>query len=552
MRRRSPLYVMGRLVVLVKPLLPVMAATVVLGILGYLAAIGITVLGGFALLNGAGIETSYSLVPLIIGIAACALLRGVLRYGEQLSGHYIAFKLLAVIRDKVFSALRRLAPAKLEGKDKGNLISVITSDIELLEVFYAHTIAPVLIGFFTSLIMTAFIWQYHPALGITAAAAYVTVAVLIPLAVSPVAKRQGAVNRERVGALSGYFLDSLRGIAECIQYSCGSERMDRINRMTDEVDASQRFIKRHEGVSKALTEAAVLGFSFGILLLGLRLRQQGQVGYEGVFIPFVAMISSFGPVVALSSLSTTLLQTVASGERVLDILDEAPQVEEVENGLEVSFVGAECRQVSFSYKGEPALEEVSLKLPPNRIIGIAGRSGSGKSTLLKLLMRFWDTNKGDIQVSGKSIRDLNTGCLRRIESYMTQDTFLLNDTIEANIRLGCPDATREQVEVAARQASIHSFIESLDKGYDTSVGDLGERLSAGERQRIGLARAFLHDAPLLLLDEPTSNLDGLNEAIILKSLKQQSKGKTIVLVSHRRSSLGIADKVYQMESRRLS
>lgn len=549
---RSPLTIMARLMALVGPLMPVMAATVLLGILGYLAAIGITVLGGLALLEGAGAATGYSLGAIVTAIAACAVSRGILRYGEQMSGHYIAFRLLAVMRHKIFAVLRRLAPAKLEGKDKGNLISVITSDIELLEVFYAHTIAPVAIGFCTSLIMTVFLFTYHPLLGAMAAAAYLTVAVLIPLAASPMAKSQAAAYRERFGALSGYFLDSLRGMGEIIQFNCGEERQASINRMTDQLDNRQKALKRHEGAAKALTEAAVLGFSFAMLLIGLGLKQQGQLDFEGVFVAFIAMISSFGPVVALSSLSGTLQQTLASGERVLDILDESPQVEEVKDGTAVSFQGAECSGVSFGYNDEAVLEEVSLKLPLNRIVGISGKSGSGKSSLLKLLMRFWDVREGRVTVSGRNIRELNTANLRDMESYMTQDTFLLNGSIEDNIRLGNPGASRAQVETAARQASIHDFVQSLEQGYDTSVGELGDRLSGGERQRLGLARAFLHEGPFMLLDEPTSNLDSLNEAIILKSLREQSAGKTVVLVSHRRSTLGITDEIYRLESRRLT
>lgn len=550
--RRSPLSVMVRLMALAGPLMPVMAAAIVLGILGYLAAIGIPLLGGLALLEGTGTETGYSLGAIAAAIGVCALSRGILRYGEQMSGHYIAFRLLAVMRDKLFRALRTLAPAKLEGKDKGNLIAVITSDIELLEVFYAHTIAPVAIGFCTSLIMAGFMSLLHPLLGAIAAAAYLTVAVLIPLAASPAAKSQAAAYRERFGALSGYFLDSLRGMGECIQYNCGEKRQAAINRMTEQLDNRQKALKRHEGVTRALTEAAVLGFSFAILLVGLHLKRQGQLGFEEVFMAFIAMISSFGPVAALSSLSSSLQQTLASGERVLDILDETPQVAEVADGVSVPFQGAQCSGISFGYQDERVLENTSLNLPVNRIVGISGRSGSGKSSLLKLLMRFWDVREGEIRVSGRSIRELNTACLREMESYMTQDTFLLHGTIEENIRLGNPGASRLQVEEAARQASLHDFIQALPQGYDTPVGELGDRLSGGERQRLGLARAFLHEGPFMLLDEPTSNLDSLNEAIILKSLREQSAGKTVVLVSHRRSTLGIADEVYKLESGRLT
>lgn len=550
--RRSGLNIMARLIVLVGPLLPVMLVAIIAGVLGFLAAIGITVLGGYALLNGAGFNTSYETTAIFAAIIACAVMRGALRYTEQISGHYIAFKLLAVLRDKVFQALRRLAPAKLDGKDKGNLISIITSDIELLEVFYAHTIAPIAIGVITSLIMTAFIGSYSIVLAGVAAAAYLTVGLIIPLAASRLGARQGMEYRDSFGALGSYFLDSLRGMKESIQYGIGELRMEVIDRKTAELDAKQKSLRRHEGIIKALTDTSVLAFSFLMLLAGLYLMAEGRINLEGALISTIAMFSSFGPVVALSSLSNNLLQTFASGERVLNILDEPSEVEEVTDGIGVAFSGASCLDVTFSYGRERILDHFNIDIPKNKIIGVTGKSGLGKSTLLKLLMRFRDAQQGAVLISGTNIKGLNTTCLRGLQSYVEQETHLFHDTIEENIKIGKRDATYHQVVEAARKASIHNFIMSLPQGYQTNVGELGDRLSGGERQRIGLARAFLHDAPLMLLDEPTSNLDALNEAIILKSLSEEREDKTVVLVSHRSSTVKIADHVYHLSNGRTS
>ncbi|WP_025680795.1 amino acid ABC transporter ATP-binding/permease protein [Paenibacillus massiliensis] len=551
--RRSGLNIMSRLIVLLGPLVPVMLVTIVLGVLGFLVAIAITVLGGYLLLYGIGLGDS-SLQPgyLMLAIAACAVLRGLLRYGEQLSGHYIAFKLLAVLRDKVFHALRRLAPAKLEGRDKGNLIAVITTDIELLEVFYAHTIAPIVIGITTSLIMTLFIATYHSTLAWIAVAAYITVGLIIPVVTSRMAKRQGMEYRNSFGVLSSYFLESLRGMKESIQYEQGEARMQRITAMTEDLEKKQKTLKKHEGVTRALSESAVLGFSFILLLVALQLQSTGALGYSGVLIPTIALFSSFGPVVALSQLSNNLLQTFASGERLLQLLDEEETVKEVTTGSEPPFTGAKWDRINFTYDGAPVLNDIHIPVNRSRILGITGKSGSGKSTLLKLLMRFYDPQTGSVQIAGQDIRTVNTAALRNLQSYVTQDTFLFNDTIEANIRIGRANATPEQIEAAARKASVHDFIMSLPEGYQTKVGELGDRLSGGEKQRIGLARAFVREAPLMLLDEPTSNLDGFNEAVILRALNQERAGRTIVLVSHRASTMSIADEVHHIDNGRVS
>lgn len=551
-RRQSGIRIMSRLIGLVKPLAGYMVLAVTLGVIGFLCAISITAVGALALLEAAGLPNGIPLAAAFTLIAVCAILRGLLHYGEQACNHYIAFKLLALIRDKIFKAMRRLAPAKLEGREKGNLISIITSDIELLEVFYAHTISPICIAVLTCMVMLVLFSQYHWLFCLIAAAAYLTVGVVIPLISSHFSKDLGMTYRSQAGALSGYLLDSMRGLLETIRYGKTADRQTEMDRRTDELNALQMKLKTSEGHTGSITDAAVLFFSFVMLISGVLLYRKGVVGFDGVLIPTVAMMSSFGPVVALSGLSGNLTHTLASGERVLDILDETPAVEEIDNGIDIAFDGMACEDVGFSYGDEAILTHYDMEVPAHGIWGITGPSGSGKSTALKLMMRFWDVKSGSIQLSGQDVRSVNTKCLRGCQSFVTQETQLFHDTIEANIKIAGEHATREQVMEAARKASIHDFIMTLPQGYDTNVGELGDLLSDGERQRIGLARAFLSDAPMILLDEPTSNLDSLNEGRILKSLHQYQGDKTIVLVSHRASTMRIADKVYTVYHGRIS
>lgn len=569
--RRSAWKIMRQLMGLIGPLLPVMLLAVVLGVLGYLCAIFLTILAGQALLHGiragvcqaapsmqGGCLLSVPVRTICIGMGVMAVLRGVLHYAEQYCNHFIAFRLLALIRHQVFAALRKLCPAKLEGRDRGNLISIITSDIELLEVFYAHTVSPAAIGVLVSLIMALFIGQYHAGAGCFALAAYVLVGALIPLWNG---KRGGAAGmqfRTGFGDLNSFVLDSLRGLDETIQYGQGRVRKAQMAERSEGLGRLQKELSRMEGSQRSLTNLVILACSFGMLFLTLSLYGKGAMGFDGAVTASVAMMGSFGPVVALSSLSNNLNQTLASGERVLSILEEKPLVEEIgedqnrkwEKAQE--FSGACAEHVAFAYDKEEILKDDSLRVDPGKIIGIHGVSGSGKSTLLKLFMRFWDVDGGSVKICGEDVREIPTSCLRDTESYVTQETWLFHASIADNIAVGRPGASREEIMEAAKKASIHDFILTLPEGYDTKVGELGDTLSGGERQRIGIARAFLHDAPFLLLDEPTSNLDSLNEGIILKALLEEQSHRTVVLVSHRRSTMGIADEVYEMNQGRIS
>lgn len=550
--KRSGFQVMSKLIGLVRPLTGYMVLAVIMGLLGHLCASFITIFGGFGVMHVLGLSAPLSTTAIFVSVILFAVLRAGLRYAEQSCNHFIAFKLLALIRDKVFGALRRLAPAKLEGRDRGDLIAVITSDIELLEVFYAHTISPIAIAVLYTVIMCLFIGSYHAALGVLALCAYLVVGIFIPLCISRFSGDTGMRLRRESGELSAFVLDSLRGLSEIQQYGQGAKRLGDMNARTDALGQEEARLKRITGRNTAITNTVILLFDLAMLFAGAALYRGGAVGFDGVLIPTMALMSSFGPCVALAALGSTLQNTFAAGNRVLDILEEGPVTEEITGQPETAFHGAAVQHVTFSYDGERILDDVSVDIPENAVIGIVGRSGSGKSTLLKLLMRFWNVQQGSIQISGREIETINTGNLRDMESLVTQETHLFHDSIRNNLRIARQDATDREIEEACRKASVHAFIMSLSQGYDTPVGELGDTLSGGERQRLGLARAFLHDAPFLLLDEPTSNLDSLNEAVILKALRKERTGKTVVLVSHRPSTMRVADRVISVENGRMS
>lgn len=600
-KRRSAISIMGSLIGLVKPLLHIMLAAIILGTAGYLCAIFLTILAGQVIVHGLIAGGAGSVKTIITVMLIIAVLRGILHYAEQYCNHFIAFKLLAIIRHKVFAALRKLCPAKLEGRDKGNLISIITTDIELLEVFYAHTISPIAIATLTSLVMVVFIGRYHWLAGILALIAYLIVGVVIPMWNGKCGSQMGMEFRTNFGELNSFVLDSLRGLDETIQYDQGEKRKEQMSERSRSLAGMQEKLSKMEGTQRSFTNLVILLASFGMLALTVWLYGKGEIGFEGILTCTIAMMGSFGPVVALSSLSNNLNQTLASGERVLSLLEETPMVEEISGNVDIrtdsdneisntsivsentdndirnqnnspekekyilrgiltgraknsvkAFSGAEAQHVTFAYENETILDDYSLKLESGKITGIHGASGSGKSTLLKLLMRFWDVNQGSVSVDGEDVRKIPTRHLRDMESYVTQETHLFHDSIANNIAVGSPAASREAIIEAAKKASIHDFIMKLPKGYDTEVGELGDTLSGGEKQRIGIARAFLHDSPLILMDEPTSNLDSLNEGIILKSLREASEKKTVMLVSHRKSTMNIVDTVFEMKDGRIS
>ena len=551
--RKNGFVVMGHLLKLVTPLAHIMAFTITMGTLGFLAAIFIMVLGAMGLVNLLNFDTHLSFSGILTALIVLAVARGALRYLEQMSGHYIAFKLLALLRDKVFSSLRRLAFVKLQDKQAGQLVSLVTNDIELLEVFYAHTIAPIMIAFFTSAILLLVFEHLSGWFVVVALAAYLTVGVILPILTTKLAREDGRRYRELVGEMNDFFLDSVRGMKEIQLFGYAKQRLDEIQQRSQKIDTAFERIKDQEAKVRVYTEVAVSAFNIIMLFTGLILFSLDKIDFSAFLIGVILLMSSYGPVIALSNLSSNLLQTLASGERVLSLLAEEPELKDVESAVDLKEVSRiDVENVNFAYGEEQILSDVSLSVKKGEILGIHGRSGSGKSTLLKLLMRFYDPKSGRIKINGESLPNINTRSLRGNMAYITQQTYIFNETIEENIRLARRDATLEEIMEAAKKASIHDFILSLPEGYQTKMTELGGNLSDGEKQRIGIARAFLHNAPIILLDEPTSNLDSLNEAMILKSLLNVKAEKLIILVSHRQSTMAICDQVIGIENGRMS
>lgn len=553
MQRRSGFQIMKRLIIELKPLAPIMAITISMGVVGFLAAIAIASFGAIAIGTLIGDITFISFTGAMVVMALAALFRGFLRYAEQLSGHYIAFKILYILRDKIFAKLRKLAPAKLEGQEKGNLISLITSDIELLEVFYAHTIAPISIAIITNTIISIILFRINPWFGLLSVVFFLIVGFVIPYASSSLGKEAGVAYRNMFGECNNYILDSLRGLKEVLLFKNGEERLKEINSKSHRINESLDKIKEHEGIIRAITDLTIMIAILTFVGLGFYQYSIGNLSFTWMLVGIVIIASSFGPVVALSNLSNTLLQTFACAERLFDLIDEEPHVEEVLEGYEISGDSISYEDVTFAYpnRKEKIFDATSVHIEKGDKIALIGESGIGKSTFVKLMMRFWDVNEGKIKLDNKNIKEVSTNSIRNTQTLVSQETYLFNESILDNIRIGNVNATKDEVIKAAKMASIHDFIETLPKGYDTKVGELGGNLSSGEKQRIGLARAFLSDGDVLILDEPTSNLDTLNEGEILKSIKENCEDKTIVLISHRKSTTAVCNKTYKLENSKL-
>lgn len=568
--RRSAPSIMWRMMGLVRPLAGWLVLAVALGSIGMLTAAFVPAFGAFGLMAALGHNAlGLGLVASCAACAACGITRGPLHYGEQLCNHYIAFRLLAHIRDLVFGALRQLAPAKLEGRGRGELVSLVTSDIELLEVFYAHTISPIVIALVCTAVFEGFLLAVSPELAGIALVAYAVLGVLLPLVSAKTCGTTGRQSREGAGKLGAFVLDSLRGASETIQFAGGADRSRALGELTEQIGAVDARLKRRQAASEATADALILVANLVMLGRALQLVAAGTIDFAAAFVAVFTFVSSFGSVMAVSRLGASLQETLASGARVLDLLDEQPQCAEVTDGQNVEFAGAAAEHVSFSYVGgagaddagqaadETAasliLDDVTCTFAPGTMTCIMGRSGSGKSTLLKLLMRFWDPTAGAITVSGVDARRINTASLRSHEAYMTQDTHLFCGTVRENLLVARADATDAELLDACQSASLTALIDRLPQGLDTPVAELGDSLSGGERQRIGLARIFLNDTPFILLDEPTSALDALNEAAVMQAVDElKRRGKTIVLVSHRASTCAFADRSLSVEHGRLS
>lgn len=547
--RRSGAKIMASLILLLGSLSYIMILAVINGSVGFVCAMGVTVFGavGVAKALGEAIALSYGwIIGLTIG---CGVLRGLLRYFEQYSNHYIAFRLLAVLRDKIFGALRVLCPAKLESKQKGSIIAMITSDIETLEVFYAHTISPICIAVLVStavFLFVGFVSSWY--LALVALAGFLTIGIVVPLISSGKLKESGVKYRAEFASFSAYFLDSIKGIKDIVLNNAGEEREKEVNRRSDGLLKETKKMKHNITCAGSAIELMVSVFVLITLAMGILLVKKDMLPLGRMIIGMVTVFSSFGPVIAVGSLPGNLTQTFASGDRVLNLLAEKPAVEAVKSGKDFDYEKLDVKDLSFSYDGQTeVLKDIKMHAEKGEIIGIVGESGCGKSTFLKLLLRFWERSGGEINYDDIDIDKINTNSLLKNVTMVSQSTYLFEETIEDNLRIAKPDATPEEIENACKMASIHDFIMTLPDGYKTQVGALGDNLSAGEKQRIGLARAFLRGSELILLDEPTSNVDSINEGIILKALKEQKNKKSIILVSHRESTMAIADRIYKVD-----
>ena len=548
--RRSGAKIMASLILLLGSLSYIMILAVLNGSLGFVSAMGVTVFGalGVAKVLGESVALSYGLIiALAIG---CGILRGILRYFEQYSNHYIAFKLLAVIRYKIFAALRRLCPAKLESKEKGSIIAMLTSDIETLEVFYAHTISPICIAILVSAAVLSFVGSMSSwYLSLVALIAYLIIGIIVPMISSKTLKASGVRYRAELASFNSYFLDSTKGVKDIVLNNAGDQRKQEVNARSDMLLRETKQMKHDTTKAAAFTELAVSLSIIATLIVGIVLVANNIMTVGHMIVGVVTVFSSFGPVIAISALPGNLTQTFASGDRVLNLLAEQPLVEPVENGKTFKFEKLNVEGLSFSYDGDTEiLRDIKMHAEKGEIIGIVGESGCGKSTFLKLLLRFWQKDDGSIAYNGIDIDSIDGDNLLDNVTMVSQTTYLFDETIEDNLRIAKPDATQKEMENACKMASIHDFIMTLPDGYNTHVGALGDNLSAGEKQRIGLARAFLKGSQLILLDEPTSNVDSINEGIILKALKEQKQKKSIILVSHRESTMAIADRIYRVEN----
>jgi len=551
--RRSGLKIMASLITLLGSLAYIMILAVINGAVGFICAMGVTLMGAVGIAKALGESIALSYDAIIFLAIACGVLRGILRYFEQYSNHYIAFRLLAVLRDKIFTTLRVLCPAKLESKQKGSIIAMITSDIETLEVFYAHTISPICIAVLVSVCVVGFVGTMSSWwLALVALVGLVIVGIIVPMIASGKLKASGVRYRAEFAAFNAYFLDSIKGIKDIVLNNAGKEREKEVNKRSDVLLAETKSMKNNITKAAAATEICVSVFIIITLSVGILLVTKDVLSIGRMIIGVVAVFGSFGPVIAISALPGNLTQTFASGDRVLNLLDETPVVTPVENGESIEFNNLNVKNLSFSYDRDTIiLSDICMHAKKGEIIGIVGESGCGKSTFLKLLLRFWQKDNGKICYNRTDIDNINSENLLDNVTMVSQVTYLFDETIEDNIRIAKPNATQDELEKACKMASVHDFILSLPDGYQTRVGALGDNLSAGEKQRIGLARAFLRGSELILLDEPTSNVDSINEGIILKALKEQKRKKSIILVSHRESTMAIADRVYRVEGGRM-
>lgn len=545
---RSGLNIMAKLFFLIDSLTYVIILAILNGSLGYITAISITLFGALGVAKLLGASIIFSWISIYVMIICFGITRGILRYIEQYSNHYIAFKILAILRDKIFTKLRELCPAKLESKQKGSIISMITSDIETLEVFFAHTISPIGIAVLVSLFMILFIgFVVNWYMALFALFAYMLIGIIYPIISNKILRQIGIEYRNEFSYFNGFFMDAIKGNKSIILHNRKEKFQNKIDLHSDKLLISTTKLKNRISLSEAITSITIVILNFTMLIIGIVLVKAGKIEAPIMLIGVIALMSSYGPVLALNALPNNLNQTFASGDRILDLLEEKPVIQDIKNGTNFDFKSLKINNLTFSYNDDMnIIKNINMNVRKGEIVGITGLSGCGKSTLLKLLLRFWKKDKGEILYNDIDINSINTNSLKENVIMVSQQTYLFNDTIRNNLKIAKQNASNEEIMEACKKANIHNFIISQKDGYDTIIDMSKIELSAGEVQRLGLARAFLSDAELILLDEPTSNVDSITEGIILKSLQENKRYKTFIMVSHRESTMSIADKVYNM------
>lgn len=546
--KRSVFKIILELIKLIGSFIGIILLAVLMGTIGFILAMNITVFGALAIIKFLNINVALSYTTIFIVIIASGILRGLVRYCEQYFNHYIAFRLLAIIRGKIFDKLRELSPAKLDSKNKGEIISIIQSDIETLEVFYAHTVSPFLIALLTSTCVVLFIGLMTSwTLAIVALVSYIIIGIVVPVIYYKVNNKYGIEYRKKLGIFEEYYLDSIYGHYEVLSSGNEGNRLEKVSNMSKSLIDLNKGLDKKAALFKNVTNTIIVIMNIVIVLVGSYSLKNNLIESPMIILAYVTLTSSFGSVLALAQLPGNLAMTFASGNRVLDLLEEKPMIEDNKTDNPFVFESLEIKNVSFKYDKTSILSNVIMNINKNEIVGILGPSGCGKSTLLKLLMRFYDVDGGEILYNGRNIKEISIKDLYDNVNLFSQTTYLFTGTIMENLLIANPKATQEEVIEACKNASIYKYIKSLPKGFDTKISDLKDNLSSGEKQRLGLARVFLRKPKLLLLDEATSNIDAINEGIILNALKRYKQDMTVIMISHRKSTLSICDRIYELK-----
>ncbi len=537
-----------QLIQLLKPLIPHMIITIILGTLGYLAISAISLFGGMSILQWSGLTEFGSLTFLMGVVIASGVLRAIFRLSEQYLTHYIAFRLLAIVRDRIYTTLRKLSHLQIQSFQKGELMSIITKDVELLEVFYAHTIAPVFIGVVTSFIYVGILSHFHPLYGVMALFTYLLISFIIPKSVYHFGEQAGAKYREDFGKLNNFLMDALKGMKELLIFGEQKRTLDTIDDYSEQLNDTTLTLKKHEGTLKAATDIGLYSMVFIQILVTVALYNYDQITSSEGLLALLLLFSSFGPSLALSQLSASLVHTFASAKSVLHVLNLVPEAssdgtESVTDIQHITF-----KKVTFGYDEKSILySDINMRWTKGTIIGLKGQNGVGKSTLISLLLQDLTPLAGEIHINDQNIKHFLKEKLLEHFCVVDAHTTVFSDTLRRNITLYQDHYTDEEIGTACQKAGLEEFIASLPDGLDTYLQEYAANMSSGQLQRLALARLFLKNASVYVLDEPTSNLDALNEKHILQAIRENAADKLVILISHNDSVLAMADHIYTIE-----